>query len=96
MDINHNIESPFKLKVSFNKLLSHYETLAKNDDEFISAKAKRVLKTAEAFPELRDGFSDASILKKREKEINSDRSPKDEDQSSPLFISFSQLSVADD
>lgn len=69
-DINENIESPFKLKVSFNKLLNHYEVLAKSKDEFIAAKAKRVLKTAEVFPELRDGFSNPDILKKREKEIS--------------------------
>jgi hypothetical protein len=70
MDINENIESPFELKVSFNKLLNHYEALANNEDEFIAAKAKRVLRTAEAYPELRDGFSDYNILKEREKEIS--------------------------
>jgi len=70
MDINENIESPFELKVSFNKLLNHYEVLADSKDEFISAKAKRVLKTAEAYPELREGFSNSSILEKREKEIS--------------------------
>ena len=68
-DLNDNLESPFKLLVSFNKLLKHYETLSESDDEFIAAKAKRVLKTADNFPILRDGFSDISILKKREKEI---------------------------
>ncbi|MBR9846345.1 MAG: GAF domain-containing protein [Algicola sp.] len=68
-DLNDNLESPFKLLVSFNKLLKHYETLSESDDEFIAAKAKRVLKTADSFPVLRDGFSDISILKKREKEI---------------------------
>jgi len=60
-DINENIESPFELKVSFNELLKHYEFLAKSKDEFVSAKAKRVLKTAKSFPELRDGFSDPNI-----------------------------------
>jgi len=69
-DINENIESPFELKVSFNELLKHYEFLAKSKDEFVSAKAKRVLKTAKSFPELRDGFSDPNILKEREKEIS--------------------------
>ena len=49
-DINDNFESPIKLLISFNKLLKHYESLAKSDDEFIAAKAKRVLKTADAFP----------------------------------------------
>ncbi|MCD2257809.1 GAF domain-containing protein [Psychroserpens luteolus] len=69
-DINENIESPFELKVSFSKLLKHYEELAKSEDEFIAAKARRVLKTADAHPVLRDGFSDPAILKEREKEIS--------------------------
>ena len=69
MDINDNIESPLKLKISFNKLLKHYETLSDNDDAFVATKAKRILKTAEDFPELRKGFSDVSILKERKKEI---------------------------
>lgn len=68
-DLNDNLESPFKLLVSFNKLLKHYEALAESDDEFIAAKARRVLRTADAFPILRDGFSDVSILKERETEI---------------------------
>ncbi|WP_298237759.1 GAF domain-containing protein [uncultured Algibacter sp.] len=70
MDINDNIESPMTLKVSFNKLLEHYEKLAKSKDEFLSAKAKRVLKTAKPYPKLREGFSDFTILKEREKEIS--------------------------
>jgi len=70
MDINDNLESPLKLQVSFNKLLQHYEILADNDDEFISAKAKRILKTADAFPELRSGFNSISTLKERKKEIS--------------------------
>ena len=69
MDINDNIESPLNLKVSFNILLKHYATLAKSDDEFVAARATRILNTARAYPELEEGFSDFSILKKREKEI---------------------------
>lgn len=68
-DLNDNLESPFKLQVSFNKLLNHYEDLAKSDDEFQAAKAKRVLKTASAYPILREGFSEVSILEERKKEI---------------------------
>jgi hypothetical protein len=68
-DINENIESPFLLKVSFDKILKHYETLSQSDDEFIAAKARRVLKTAEGYPELRDGITDPDDLVKREKEI---------------------------
>ena len=70
MDINDNVETPMMLKVGFNKLLEHYEKLAKSDDEFLSAKAKRVLKSAEPYPELRLGFSDTKVLKDREKEIS--------------------------
>lgn len=69
-DINENIESPFKLMVSFDTILKHYETLAQSEDEFIAAKARRVLKTAEGFPELRDGITNPDDLIKREKEIS--------------------------
>lgn len=69
MDINDNIESPMVLKVSFNTLLKHYEALSKSKDEFLSAKAKRVLKTAQPYPELKQGFSNTQILKDRAKEI---------------------------
>ena len=70
MDINDSIESPMMLKVGFNKLLQHYENLAKSADDFLSAKAKRVLKSAEPYPELRAGFSRTRVLKEREKEIS--------------------------
>ncbi|WP_034062461.1 GAF domain-containing protein [Lacinutrix jangbogonensis] len=69
-DINENIEFPFKLMVSFNKLLKHYEELVTSDDEFIAAKAKRVLETANEFPDLREGIIDPSILKEREQVIS--------------------------
>ncbi|MBN4070071.1 GAF domain-containing protein [Olleya sp. AH-315-F22] len=68
-DINDNIESPFILKVSFNKLLNYYEDLSKNNDEFIAAKATRILKQQEPYPILRNGFSDTSLLDKYKKEI---------------------------
>ncbi|GAA4805081.1 GAF domain-containing protein [Litoribaculum gwangyangense] len=70
MDINDHIESPLKLKISFNKLLEQYESLSKSDDVFVATKAKQVLKIGTDFPELKNGFSDVSILKKREKEIS--------------------------
>ncbi len=69
MDINNNIESPMVLKVSFNKLLEHYERLAKSKDDFLAVKATRVLKTAEAYPILREGFSDMNVLTERANEI---------------------------
>ncbi len=70
MDLNENLESPFTLKISFNKLLQEYEALANHSDEFTAEKANRILDTAHAFPELRDGFSNATILEKRKKEIS--------------------------
>ncbi|WP_400076446.1 GAF domain-containing protein [Winogradskyella sp. R77965] len=69
MDINDNIDSPLVIKVSFNKLLSQYESLIKADNDFIAANARRVLKIAEDNPVLRDGFSDLKLLDTYEKEI---------------------------
>ncbi|WP_313791277.1 hypothetical protein [Lacinutrix neustonica] len=69
-DINDNIELPFIIKIGFNKLLSYYETLAKSNDEFLAAKARRVLKVQKNFPILRDGFTQISHLKKYQKEID--------------------------
>ena len=69
-DINAHIESPLFVKVSFNKLLEHYETLAKSENQFLASKAQYILKIQESIPELRDGFSDISLLYKYNKEIN--------------------------
>ncbi|WP_299556893.1 GAF domain-containing protein [Seonamhaeicola sp.] len=68
-DINDNIESPLILKVSFNKLLKYYEDSAGSEDEFIATRAKRVLEIAEAYPELREGFTAIQTLKDRKQEI---------------------------
>ena len=56
---------PIQSLISFNKLLTHYDELAKSDDPFLVAKAKRVLDAQAPFPELRDGFEDVSLLEKR-------------------------------
>ncbi|WP_299102150.1 GAF domain-containing protein [uncultured Winogradskyella sp.] len=69
MDINDNIESPFEIKISFNKLLNQYENLIAADNDFIAANARRVLSIAEKNPILRDGFSDFEIFNTYEKEI---------------------------
>ena len=44
--------------------------MGKSTDYHIAENAKRVLKKQEAFPVLRDGFTDVSLLKKHEKEVN--------------------------
>ncbi|SHJ29766.1 hypothetical protein SAMN04487911_11648 [Arenibacter nanhaiticus] len=55
---------PLEYHISFNKLLERYDEMAKSDVEFIAAKAKHILKAQEPFPELREGFSDVSLLEK--------------------------------
>jgi hypothetical protein len=69
LDINDNIESPFILKVSFNKLLNQYEDLMSTDNDIVSANAIRVLKIAKENPILREGFSDLELFKTYEREI---------------------------
>ena len=68
-NINIDIDSPFKLLISFNKVLSQYEQLAKNGDSFMSSHAERVLAVADKNPILREGFSDPQLLEKYESEI---------------------------
>lgn len=61
--------TPLQHIISFNKLLEYYDGLAKSTDSFLALKAKRVLEAQSPFPELREGFTDFSILKKRESVI---------------------------
>ena len=68
-DLNDHIESPFILKVSFDKLLKHYEALVDSEDNFLSSKAKHILSHQKNIPVLREGFSDVSLLSKYDKEI---------------------------
>lgn len=67
--VDNYTDSPFLVKISFHKLMDRYERMAKSDDEFKVAKAKRILEIMIAHPELKDGFNDVSLLKKYEKEI---------------------------
>jgi len=71
VDINDNIESPLILKVSFNKYLNQFKKLINADNDFIAANAKRILKIANDNSLLIDGFSDTSLFKTYETEIES-------------------------
>ncbi|MBC9795172.1 GAF domain-containing protein [Sinomicrobium weinanense] len=62
-------DSPFFIEISFHKLLDFYEEQARSDDEFIAMKAKKVLEVQKPYPELREGFSDQSLLQKYEEVI---------------------------
>ncbi|APY08038.1 GAF domain-containing protein [Winogradskyella sp. J14-2] len=69
MDINQQIESPFILKVSFNKLLEKYEEFLESDNKAVVENAKQILEIANTNPVLKDGFSDLSVFEKQEENI---------------------------
>ncbi len=69
MDINDFFESPMLTKISFTKLFDRYKQLAKSKDEFISARAQRVLKVQEEYPEFKEGFTDIGLIEKYKNEI---------------------------
>ncbi len=62
-------ESPLIQLISFDKLLRHYDAMEQGDDDFLATKAKRILKAQAPYPELREGFGDASLLKKYKETI---------------------------
>ncbi len=64
--MNDKLESPLSLLVSFNKLLKHYDVMAKSGDKFTALKAKYIVDAQAPYPELRDGFTDVTLLKKHE------------------------------
>ncbi len=68
-NINQLGESPLLLKISFNKLIAQYEEIAKSKDEFMAAKARRVLKVVEEYPILREGFEELPLLDKYKDQI---------------------------
>lgn len=66
MSLNNYENMPIQRVISFNKLLTYYDDLANSKDAFMVAKAKRVLDAQAPYPELREGFTDVSLLKKHE------------------------------
>ncbi len=62
-------ESPLIQVISFDKLLRQYDVMSQSEDDFLATKAKRILKAQAPYPELRDGFGDAFLLKKHKKTI---------------------------
>ena len=57
-------EIPIVQLISFDKLLRQYDVMAKSTDKFLATKAKDILAAQAPFPELREGFTDLSLLKK--------------------------------
>ena len=64
MKHDYNSESPLVQLVSFNKLLEHYDEQLNSSNTYIAQKAKYVLDAQAPYPELREGFSDLSLLEK--------------------------------
>ncbi|MFT5942265.1 MAG: hypothetical protein ACI8VZ_002378 [Candidatus Paceibacteria bacterium] len=62
-------DTPLVQLISFNALLEHYEVVAKSADKILATRAKLILKAAAPFPELREGFTDLSVLDKHEEVI---------------------------
>ncbi|PRX56506.1 GAF domain-containing protein [Flagellimonas meridianipacifica] len=69
MQHDYNMESPMLQLVSFNKLLEHYEEQLNSKDKYLADRAKFVLDAQAPYPELREGFSDLSLLTKYEEVI---------------------------
>ncbi|MEP3372186.1 MAG: GAF domain-containing protein [Maribacter dokdonensis] len=70
MGKHDRMKMPFKHLISFEKLLTKYDEHLKGDDPFLAATAERILAVEKGFPELRNGFSDFSLLEKNKDLIN--------------------------
>ena len=64
MKQDHNLDSPMLQLVSFNKLLEHYDQQLRSPNAYLAQRAKVVLEAQAPHPELRDGFSDLSLLER--------------------------------
>jgi hypothetical protein len=57
MNLNPLEESPFKLQISFHKIIEHYEQVAATQTGPQADRARAILKETAPFPELKDGFT---------------------------------------
>ncbi len=68
MYIDLDKDFPIKPLISFDKYLKQYDAMAEGDDPLLAAKARKILEVQAPFPELREGFTDLSLLD-RHKEV---------------------------
>ncbi len=61
---------PLKLKISFEAVFEYLEKITTDKSHFLYATAIVLLKEYEQYPELKEGFSDFSFLKKYNKQID--------------------------
>ncbi len=69
-DCLENLELPMQLYASFDKVLSYFEKYSQDKNHPYHESAKLMLKEFAKYPELIDGFSDFSLFKKYEKQID--------------------------
>lgn len=67
---NRDWQLPLKMKVSFKAVFNYLELVSKDDKHYLQASAKNLLKEMEAYPELREGFEDLSLLEKYSSQID--------------------------
>ncbi|MEP0212684.1 MAG: GAF domain-containing protein [Cellulophaga sp.] len=70
MKFENEIELPLKSLVSFDKLLKQYDKMAVGNDLFLAQKARFILNYQKPYPELREGFTDLTLLDKHKDVIN--------------------------
>jgi hypothetical protein len=63
-------ELPLKLKVSFKPIFNYLEIVSKDENHYLNLSAKKMLEDYEAYPELREGFEDLSLLNKYNGQID--------------------------
>ena len=61
---DYDMESPLLQLVSFNKLLEHYDAQLNSPDTYKAERARYVLEAQAPYPELREGFTDLSLIEK--------------------------------
>ncbi|MEH6680606.1 MAG: GAF domain-containing protein [Sediminicola sp.] len=66
MDKNRGEITPLVQLISFNCVLEQYDDMAKSDDPLLAERAQHILAAQAPFPELRDGFTDVSLLERHE------------------------------
>ncbi|MDV7187349.1 GAF domain-containing protein [Lutibacter sp. TH_r2] len=65
-----NCELPLKLKVSFKPIFNYLELISNEENHYLNASAIKLLEEYKAYPELKDGFEDMSLLTKYNSQID--------------------------
>ncbi|SDX29718.1 hypothetical protein SAMN05444411_104142 [Lutibacter oricola] len=61
---------PLKMKVSFKAVFNYLKLVSKDEKHYLNASAKNLLNEMKAYPELKDGFEDLSLLEKYNSQID--------------------------